>query len=122
MNKSMVLVVEDDAAICNLIATTLETHNYKYRTAGNGENAILEAVSHNPDVMLPEKIGRITAVYIPETPKAGGWLIFGPDGSIMFPLPETGDASERIMYGWIMLLSILGICILKKKKRGGRPE
>lgn len=52
MNKSMVLIVEDDAAICNLIATTLETHNYKYRTAGNGENAILEAVSHNPDVML----------------------------------------------------------------------
>ena len=52
MNKSMVLVVEDDAAICNLIATTLETHNYKYRIAGNGENAILEAVSHNPDVML----------------------------------------------------------------------
>ncbi len=52
MNKSMVLVVEDDAAICNLIAATLETHNYKYRTAGNGENAIMEAVSHNPDVML----------------------------------------------------------------------
>ncbi|MEW4411273.1 SpaA isopeptide-forming pilin-related protein [Clostridium sp. AN503] len=75
-----------------------------------------------PKTDVPEKIGRITAVYIPESPKAGGWLIFGPDGSIMIPLPGTGDASERLMYGWIMLLSILGICILKKKKRDGGPE
>lgn len=52
MNKPLVLVVEDDAAIRNLISTTLETHNYKHRTAGNGETALMEAVSHNPDVVL----------------------------------------------------------------------
>lgn len=52
MNKSLVLVVEDDSAVRNLISTTLETHDYKYRTAPNGETAILEAVSHNPDVVL----------------------------------------------------------------------
>lgn len=52
MNKSLILVVEDDVAIRNLISTTLETHDYKYRTAPTGEAAILEAVSHNPDVML----------------------------------------------------------------------
>lgn len=52
MNKQLVLVVEDDNAICNLISTTLNTHNYKYLTASNGETAILEAVSHNPDVVL----------------------------------------------------------------------
>lgn len=52
MNKQLVLVVEDDNAICNLISTTLKTHNYKYLTASNGETAILEAVSHNPDVVL----------------------------------------------------------------------
>lgn len=52
MNKPLVLVVEDDAAIRNLITTTLGTHNYKYRTAANGELAILEAASHNPDVVL----------------------------------------------------------------------
>ena len=51
-NKPLVLVVEDDAAIRNLIATTMETHGYKYITASNGETAILEAVSHNPEVML----------------------------------------------------------------------
>ena len=32
MNKPFVLVVEDDNAVRNLIATTLETHDYKYHT------------------------------------------------------------------------------------------
>ena len=52
MNKPLILVVEDDAAVRNLIATTLETHNYRYQAAPTGEAAILEAVSHNPDVIL----------------------------------------------------------------------
>lgn len=52
MNKSQILVVEDDTAVRNLIVTTLETHGYKFHTAPTGEAAILEAVSHNPDVVL----------------------------------------------------------------------
>ncbi len=52
MNKANILVVEDDKAIRNLIVTTLETQNYRYLTAECGEEAIMEAVSHNPDVML----------------------------------------------------------------------
>lgn len=52
MNKQLILVVEDDAAVQNLITTTLETQKYRYLTAGNGETAILEAVSHNPDIVL----------------------------------------------------------------------
>ncbi len=52
MNKPLILVVEDDAAVRNLIATTLETHNYRYQAAPTGEAAILEAASHNPDVIL----------------------------------------------------------------------
>lgn len=52
MNRQLVLVVEDDAAIRNLISTTLETYKYKYLTAATGETAIMEAVSHNPDVVL----------------------------------------------------------------------
>ena len=51
-NKPLILVVEDDPAVRNLIATTLETHDYRYRTAPTGEAAILEASSHNPDVVL----------------------------------------------------------------------
>ena len=35
MNKFQILVVEDDAPIRNLIATTLKTHNYKYLLAQN---------------------------------------------------------------------------------------
>ena len=52
MNKPLVLVVEDDIAVRNLITTTLETHRYRFQTAQNGEAAILEAASHNPDVIL----------------------------------------------------------------------
>lgn len=52
MNKSLILVVEDDQAVRNLIKTTLEMHEYKYQTAANGETAIIEAISHNPEVIL----------------------------------------------------------------------
>lgn len=34
------------------ITTTLKTHEYRYLTAPNGEAAIMEASSHNPDVIL----------------------------------------------------------------------
>lgn len=52
MNKTLILVVEDDAPIRNLITTTLKTHDYKYIVAANGENAIMEASSYNPDIVL----------------------------------------------------------------------
>lgn len=52
MNKSLILVVEDDRPVSNLITTTLKVHDYRYLTAGNGETAILEASSHNPDIIL----------------------------------------------------------------------
>ena len=34
------------------ITTTLETHQYRFHTAPNGETAILEAASYNPDIVL----------------------------------------------------------------------
>ena len=52
MNKALILVVEDDRPIRNLIVTTLKTHDYKYLTAENGASAIMEASSHNPDIVL----------------------------------------------------------------------
>ena len=52
MNKTLILLVEDDRPIRNLIVTTLKTHDYKYLAAENGSSAILEASSHNPDIVL----------------------------------------------------------------------
>ncbi len=52
MNKPLILVVEDDTSIRNLMTTTLKAHDYRYLTASNGETAILEASSHNPDIVL----------------------------------------------------------------------
>ena len=52
MNKPFVLVVEDDNAVRNLIATTLETHDYKYHTSQTGKQAIIETASKKPDIML----------------------------------------------------------------------
>lgn len=52
MNKTLILVVEDDKPVQNLMTTTLKAHEYKYLVASNGETAILEASSHNPDIIL----------------------------------------------------------------------
>ncbi|MBO4838939.1 MAG: response regulator transcription factor [Lachnospiraceae bacterium] len=61
-NRPVILVVEDDAPVRNLIATTLKTHDYRYLTAVNGAEAILKASSYNPDVVfldlgLPDRDG-----------------------------------------------------------------
>ena len=51
-NKPLILVVEDDSPVRNLIVTTLKTHDYKYIIAENGNAAIMEASSHNPEIVL----------------------------------------------------------------------
>lgn len=62
MNKGNILVIEDDKAIQNLIATTLEISNYSFQTASNYADGILKFTSYNPDVVildlgLPDKDG-----------------------------------------------------------------
>lgn len=62
MNKGTILVIEDDKAIQNLIATTLEISNYGYQTASNYAEGIMKFTSYNPDVVildlgLPDKDG-----------------------------------------------------------------
>ncbi|MBQ7322925.1 MAG: response regulator transcription factor [Clostridia bacterium] len=52
MNKPLILVVEDDAPVRNLITTTLKAHDYKFIAAQDGNCAIMEASSHNPDIVL----------------------------------------------------------------------
>ena len=52
MNNLLILVVEDDAPVRNLIGTTLKTHGYDYIIATNGESAVMQASSHNPDIVL----------------------------------------------------------------------
>ncbi len=51
-NNLLILIVEDDASVRNLISTTLETHDYNYMTAANGSSALMQASSHNPDIVL----------------------------------------------------------------------
>ncbi len=52
MNKPVILVVEDDTPVRNLMVTTLKTRDYKYLTAPTGQEAVLLASSHNPDVVF----------------------------------------------------------------------
>ena len=52
MSKFLILVVEDDTPVRNLITTTLKAHEYRYLAAATGEGAVLEAASHNPDIIL----------------------------------------------------------------------
>lgn len=52
MNKNTVLVVEDDKAVRNMIALTLETHNYHHIEAVSGMEAISLSLSYKPDLMI----------------------------------------------------------------------
>ena len=62
MNRPTVLVVEDDAAVRNLITITLKTDDYRYLVAPDARTAVSMAASHNPDVVfldlgLPDRDG-----------------------------------------------------------------
>ncbi len=50
--KNKILVIEDDNAIRSLITTALTTFGYKFCYACNGADAIMEAVSHQPDLFV----------------------------------------------------------------------
>ncbi len=52
MNKMLILVVEDDPAIRNLMATTLKSNDYRFITAENGSNALMLVSSSQPDAVL----------------------------------------------------------------------
>lgn len=52
MNKLQILVVEDDPSVRNLMTTTLKSNDYKYIVAENGEEAIRQASTCNPDIVL----------------------------------------------------------------------
>lgn len=52
MNKNVILLVEDDPSIRNLMMKTLKLNDYKYIVAKNGEEALLESTTHNPDIIL----------------------------------------------------------------------
>lgn len=52
MNDITILVVEDDRAIRHLMATTLEMQHYQFQTVSTGEGAIMEIVSHAPDIVI----------------------------------------------------------------------
>lgn len=48
----LIMVVEDDKLVGNLITSTLKVNDYKYILTTTGNTAIMEAVSHRPDVIL----------------------------------------------------------------------
>ena len=52
MNKYTILVVEDDKPVRTLITTTLKANGYRFIEALTGEEAILQATSHNPDIIM----------------------------------------------------------------------
>ncbi|MBO5143788.1 MAG: response regulator transcription factor [Clostridia bacterium] len=51
-NNPLILIVEDDNHIKNLISTTLKVNKYNYLIATSGNEAIMLAVSHKPDIIL----------------------------------------------------------------------
>jgi len=52
MNKTSILIVEDDKEVRCLITTAMKATGYAFHTAVTGESAILQAISLRPDVMI----------------------------------------------------------------------
>ena len=83
MNKPLILIVEDDSAVKNLIATALETQSYRYHTAATGVQAVLEAATKRPDVLLldlglPDMDGVETTQHIREMGKKDPYFAVVP--------------------------------------------
>jgi two-component system KDP operon response regulator KdpE len=62
MNKTEILIIDDEAAIRKLLEIALESNDYKVRLAQTGKEGILMAVNHPPelillDIGLPDKSG-----------------------------------------------------------------
>ena len=51
-NNPLILIVEDDNHIKNLVSTTLKVNKYNFLIASSGNEAIMLAVSHKPDIIL----------------------------------------------------------------------
>lgn len=52
MNKPTILIVEDDPSVKNLMVATMKSNDYPFLVAQNGKMAMVEATSHNPDIVL----------------------------------------------------------------------
>lgn len=52
MNNQVILVVEDESAIGNLVTTTLEAEGYRCHVARNGKQALIEAGTCYPALIL----------------------------------------------------------------------
>jgi two-component system KDP operon response regulator KdpE len=53
MNKDpLILIVEDEVAICNFISAVLNSNQFNVIHSGKGRDAVSMAASHRPDLML----------------------------------------------------------------------
>lgn len=64
MNKAEILVIDDEPQIRRLLQINLESNNYKVVQAGSGDEGVILAGSHPPDLIvldlgLPDKDGHI---------------------------------------------------------------
>ncbi len=50
--KQKLLIVEDDETIRTLISTAVEMQDYPFESVETGEQALMAAMSHKPDIML----------------------------------------------------------------------
>ncbi|MGI9254144.1 MAG: response regulator [Thermomicrobiales bacterium] len=76
-NRSRVLVVDDEPAICRLIALVLQEEGYEVTAAPSGKVALAEAAAALPaivllDLMMPEMSGQETLARLRELPGGGG--------------------------------------------------
>ncbi len=92
MNKSRVLLVDDENAITTNLAPFLERAGFDVAVAANGEDALRRVSNFNPeliimDVLMPKLDGRET---LRRLRQSGNWIP-------VILLTQVGEAAERAM-------------------------
>ena len=96
-NNPLILIVEDDNHIKNLISTTLKVNKYNYLVATSGNEAIMLAVSHKPDIILLDLgLPDMDGVEIIKNPCASWWS----DRRCYWRYPAHPPSNRRTYRTW----------------------
>ena len=108
MNKPSILIIEDDKAVKNLIATTLEMHDYHYTWADKGEQGILSAASQRPDIICALLTEGKIAIVVDNSPT----VILLPVGIFDFTQDVDDYYFPLVTGNYLRLLRILNMLVI----------
>ncbi|GAB4368859.1 MAG: hypothetical protein Kow00121_08280 [Elainellaceae cyanobacterium] len=111
-SPALVLICDDDASIRTVVRTMLERQGYQVFTVGSGQEAIAQAATHQPDVillnlMMPEMDGWETLARLKQQPETRSIPVIILSGL----LPDAREVPYPDISDWVVKpLDIKALC------------